>query len=247
MNYFNVYLWFFCLFVSIQAVVVVWLCLSVCLRRDVPYNYDFVCLRPSGARHWVCRGRALKGHLGQFVFSFVFFISLCLSSFVFSAWLWLCLFASLWRQAVSIKGARFKGHLGNMSFLLCLCLSWLCLSPASVCLSLWRQAASMQGALSRDALGNLSFLLCFSLLCVFFRLCLSPALDYDCVCLHVSRARQWVCRGRFKGTPWTICLFFCVFHYPVFIFVCVCLQQWLWLCLFASHWSQAVSMQGARF
>ena len=48
----------------------------------------------------------------------------------------------------------------------------------------------MQGALSRDALGNLSFLLCFSLICVFFCLCLSPALDYDCVCLYVSRARQ---------------------------------------------------------
>ena len=109
MNYFNVYLWFFCLFVSIQwlwfdcvclfvsgatclTIMILFVCASLepgteyagdtldnlpfLLFFSLPCVYlrlclssardcDRVCLCLSGGKQWVCRGRALKGHLGR--------------------------------------------------------------------------------------------------------------------------------------------------------------------------------------
>ena len=63
----------------------------------------FVCVSLEPGSEYA--GGALKGHLTQFVFSFVFvclFVVLFVFSFVF-----VCLFGG--RQAVSMQGARFKG------------------------------------------------------------------------------------------------------------------------------------------
>ena len=51
----------------------------VCLQRLI--IIVFVCMSLGPGSEYA--GGALKGHLGQFVFSFVFFITLCLFLFVF--------------------------------------------------------------------------------------------------------------------------------------------------------------------